>query len=339
MGISLPKFSIGDLQVDPGLALAPMSGITDSPFRRCLKRRNAGAIGLLVSEFISVEGLTRNNLRSHQMLRYRDDERPISIQIFGGEIDRIVRAAASVQQRGADVLDINAGCPVPKVVRKGGGAELMRRCVHLEQMLKRVVAEVDIPVTLKTRTGWDAGSINAVEVAHLAEDAGVKMLAVHGRTRVAAYSGEADWDVIEAVAEAVDIPVLGSGDIVTPQDAEKRLRSGKVAGLMIGRGAMKNPWIFRQIREHLAGEALHKPTLPEQVDFLRDYALDLWEHLPAKAVPGRVKRIASQFTKGLPGGAVLRNAIYASQTPEEVMDVLASYSPPTRPKDDAVAAA
>ena len=190
------------------------------------------------------------------------------------------------------------------------------------------MAEVDIPVTLKTRTGWDGSSINAVEVAGLAQAAGVKMLAVHGRTRVAAYSGEADWDIIEAVAEAVDIPVLGSGDIVTPEDAERRLRSGKVSGLMIGRGAIKNPWIFRQIREHLAGEPRHRPTVPEQIAFLRDYTVDLWDHLPAKAVPGRVKRIASQFTKGLPGGSVLRNAIYAAQTPEEVIAVLLGYSPP-----------
>lgn len=328
MGISLPSFRIGDIAVDPGLILAPMSGITDSPFRRCLKTRNAGAMGLLVSEFISVEGLTRNNLRSHQLLRYREDERPISIQIFGGEMDRMVRAAAIVQERGADILDINAGCPVPKVVRKGGGAELMRRCTQLDILLRRLVAEVDIPVTLKTRAGWDDSSRNAVEVAQLAEAAGVKMLAVHGRTRVAAYSGEADWDIIEAVADAVDIPVVGSGDVVTPEDGERRLRSGKVAGLMIGRGAMKNPWIFRQIREHLAGRTLYAPSVPEKIDFLRDYAIDLWEHLPAKAVPGRVKRIASQFTKGLPGGSILRNAIYAAQTPEEVIDVLAGYSPP-----------
>lgn len=185
-----------------------------------------------------------------------------------------------------------------------------------------------MPVTLKTRAGWDSGSLNAVEVAQLAEDAGIQMLAIHGRTRVAAYSGEADWEIIEQVAEAVSLPVLGSGDVVTPQDAERRLRSGKVAGLMIGRGAMKNPWIFRQIREHLAGEPLYTPTVPEQVEFLRAYALDLAEHLPVKAVPGRVKRIASQFTKGLPGGAQLRTAIYAAQSAEEVMEVLARYEAP-----------
>ena len=325
MALPLPGFDVGPVRVEPALVLAPMSGITDSPFRRCGKARSDGAVGLLVSEFISVEGLTRNNLRSHQLLRYREDERPISIQIFGGEIDRMLRAAEIVQERGADILDINAGCPVPKVVRRGGGAELMRRCARLDEMLRKLVATVDIPVTLKTRTGWDNSSRNAVEVAQLAEAAGVKMLAVHGRTRVAAYSGEADWDIIEEVADSVDLPVVGSGDITTPEDAQRRLASGKVAGLMIGRGAMKNPWIFRQTQDHLRGRPLYQPTLGEQLEFLRAYTVDLWEHLPAKAVPGRVKRIASQFTKGLPGGAALRSSIYAAQTPAEVMDVLSAY--------------
>lgn len=321
----LSPFAIGNVQLASGLILAPMSGLTDAPFRQAVLRRSRGALGLVVSEFISVEGLTRNNLRTHQMLRYAEEERPISIQIFGGEVERIVAAAEIVQERGADILDINCGCPVPRVVRRGGGAELMRRPERLEEILRRTRAAVDIPLTLKIRAGWDRNSRNALEIAQMAEACGVTMLAIHGRTRTEAYSGEADWDLIDEVARNISIPVVGSGDIRSPLDGVRRLRETAVSGVMIGRGAMSNPWIFRCIAEALRGEQVYEPSVEEKVDFLRDYACGLGKHLPAKAVAGRVKRIATKLTRGLPGGATLRAAIYATATEQDVLRTLLQY--------------
>jgi phosphoglycolate phosphatase-like HAD superfamily hydrolase len=233
---SLPSFRVGALEVAPALVLAPMSGVTDMAFRRLVRECSPGAVGLVVSEFISIEGLTRRDLKSHKMLRYHRDERPIGIQIFGADIDRMTEAAAIVQETGADLVDINCGCPVPKVVKRGGGAELLRRIGHLERMLRVVRREMSVPLTLKIRTGWDADSINAVEVAQMAEAAGVALLTVHGRTRVQLYTGAADWERIAAVKASVGIPVVGSGDVVSVATARHRpRRDGKPVALLADR--------------------------------------------------------------------------------------------------------
>jgi len=326
--MTLPSFAIGPVAVEPGLVLAPMSGITDVALRRAIKLHNDGAVGQVVTGFVSVEGLSRRNRRSRQMLARSDEERPVAAQLFGVDIDRMLQAAEQVVEFGFDVLDVNAGCPAPKVTKRGGGARLMQRCDHLDRLLRALVAAVDIPVTLKIRSGWDKKSINAVEVAQLAEAAGVRMIAVHGRTRVQAYSGTADWGLVEEVADAVRIPVVGSGDVRTVDDARERLSSGKLAGLMIGRGAIRNPWIFQGIRDGLNGRSVAPPSFAQRTAFLREYALSASEHLPPKAVLGRVKGLATQLTKGLVGGAALRVAVYRTQGVEEALDLLSGYEEP-----------
>src|SRR5262245_10230184 len=262
--------------------LAPMAGITDMAFRRLVRECNPGSVGLGVSQFISVEWLTRNDLKSHAMLRYHPSEHPVGIQIFGGEIDRMAEAAAIVQAEGVDAVDINCGCPVPKVVKRGGGAELLRRAGHLERMLRAVRREISVPLTLKIRIGWDHDSINGVEVAQIAEAAGVALSTVHGRTRVQAYTGLADWEQIAAVKQAVGVPVIGSGDVVSVASARERWASSGVDGIAIARGAMENPWIFAEIAAALAGRQREPATIADRFAALRRFREPLADLYPQK---------------------------------------------------------
>lgn len=322
----LGELNIGAIKTYPNLVLAPMSGVTNSCFRRLIREENPGAVGLLVTEFISIEGLTRGNIKSQMMMDFKEVERPLSIQIFGHDIDRMVDAAKMVEDAGADIVDINSGCPVPKVVRKGGGCELMRQPLHLGRILERVSSSVKIPLTLKIRSGWDENSRNASEVARIAEESGVKMLAVHGRTRKDLYRGLADWDIVGQIAQERSIPVVGSGDIVDGESAVRALSTG-VAGIMIGRGAMENPWIFRQIIEHIeslsdnsltnetrssVSEGLslkHRCSDAETVRLLLRYMeLLLEEGTPTSAL-GRMKQLISQSTRGVKDGATLRRIL------------------------------
>ena len=215
-------FKIGNVELKTPLVLAPMSGVTNSCFRRLVLENNRDKLGLVVTEFISIEGLTRNNKQSLKMMDFRDEERPISVQIFGGEETRMLDAALMAQDRGADIVDINCGCPVPKVVKKGGGCELMRQPGKLFRMLSNVSNKLSVPLTLKIRAGWDNDSRNALEIATMAEEAGIKMLAIHGRTRTEGYRGIADWEIIGEVAERLSIPVIGSGDVIDYDSARTR---------------------------------------------------------------------------------------------------------------------
>jgi len=331
---SASSFSIAGVTVSPALVLAPMSGVTDMAFRRLVRECSPGAVGLVVSEFISIEGLTRNDLKSHRMLRYARDEHPISIQIFGGDIDRMVEAAAIVQQSGVDMVDINCGCPVPKVVKRGGGAELLRRVQHLERMLRAVRRELSVPLTLKFRTGWDAESINCVEVAQMAEAAGVAMVTVHGRTRVQLYTGLADWNLIGEVKRAVEIPVLGSGDVAGVAAARERLALSGVDGLAIGRAAMENPWVFAEIADDLAGRTRAPARLDERKAALRRYRALLDEQYPEKVTSARLRGMACRILKGFPGSAALREKASRTRGSDELLalltadDALAAEEPP-----------
>lgn len=324
--VSGNSFHVGSLRVAPGLVLAPMSGVTDMAFRRLVRECSPGAVGLVVSEFISIEGLTRNDLRSHRMLRFHPAEHPISIQIFGGEIDRMVEAAAIVQQTGVDVVDINCGCPVPKVVKRGGGAELLRRVHHLERMLRAVRRELSVPLTLKFRTGWDTDSINCVEVAQMAEAAGVAMVTVHGRTRVQLYTGSADWELIGAVKQAVGIPVVGSGDVTSVAAARERLVVSGVDGLAIGRGAMENPWLFGEIAAALEGRTLPVSTVDGRVAALRRYRELLDQQYPEKVTSARLRGMACRTLKGFPGSAALREAASRTRSSDELLAVVGASS-------------
>lgn len=313
----------GNVRISPNFVLAPMAGVTDSSFRRLIKE--LGGVGLIVTEFISVEGLTRGNMRSHRMMKFLPEERPLSIQIFGYDVERMVTAAEIIEEVGADIVDINCGCPAKKVVNGGGGSSLLRDLPQLEKILRRVRKAVSIPVTMKIRTGWDQSSINAVEVARVIEDCGGNMVAIHGRTRIQGYSGRADWDVIASVKRAVSIPVTGCGDITSPEMALERLDETGVDAVMIGRGAIANPWIFRQTSELMRGEAVYQPPLTEKQRVLHRYNELLRDEIPERALAGKLKQMCGYFTHGLAGGARLRERVFHSQTISEIFDQIDQY--------------
>ena len=316
---------IGSVGISPALVLAPMSGVTDEAFRRLVRECSGDAVGLVVSEFVSIEGLTRNDLKTRQMLRFDPSEHPIAVQIFGSDIDRMAEAAALVQATGVDLVDINCGCPAPKVVKKGGGAELLRRVAHLERLLRQVRRELSVPLTVKIRTGWDDGSVNCLEVAQMAEAEGVDLVAVHGRTRVQLYRGASDWDLIGEVKRAVKIPVLGSGDVVSVATARERLQRSGVDGLMIGRGAMANPWLFREIVADREGARLPPPTVAQRLGALRRYRELLDGIYPTRVTAARLRGMTCRTVKGFPGSAHLREAVTHTRTADELIDVLDEF--------------
>ena len=309
-------YTIRNISVAPGLVLAPMSGVTCAAFRRLLRRCNPGCIGLVVSEFISVEGLTRDSRRSLQMLKFYPEERPVAIQIFGYDADRMRDAALMVQDVGADIVDINCGCPAPKVVRNGGGCELMRQPAQLQKILANVRQAVSIPLTMKFRAGWDSQSVNAVEIARLAEGEGVEAVAVHGRTRAQLYHGDADWNVVRAVRDAVKIPVAGSGDVQDAPSAEQRLRMGRVHGLFVGRAAIRNPFVFTDIQ---LGRARTRLTDVEMFEVLRQYHALLEEDFLPQHRIGRMKQLVTQMAKGRPWA----KAVVRAQSESEIRSALA----------------
>ncbi len=322
----IKQYKLRDIVINPGLVLSPMSGVTTRAFRRLIKESNPNGVGLVVSEFVSVEGMTRGSRRTMEMMRYSADERPYCVQIFGYDIDRMRDAALMVQDIGADIVDINCGCPAPKVVKRGGGCELMRQPEHLKRIIREIRRAVDIPLTIKVRSGWDDGSRNAMEVALMAQGEGVEALTIHGRTRAQLYRGEADWDVVEQVADRLSIPVLGSGDVVDRRSAEQRLR-GKVAGLFIGRASMWNPYVFSEIMSGEPSKLRDNPGL--MVKLLLRYAELLREDFSDSTCAGKVKQLASQMCRG----ALWRKAILTINSLQEQVHLLervraGEWSPP-----------
>ncbi len=319
----MKSFKIRNVEINPPLVLSPMAGVTDVPFRALLKRR--GGIGLTVSEFISVEGLTRNNPKARRQMRFFDYERPFAVQIFGGQPERMRMAAEMAEEVGADILDINCGCPAPKVVKHGGGSGLLRDLPRLETILKEIKRAITIPLTIKIRAGFTDSTINAVETARLAESCGVEHIALHGRTKEQGYKGLANWDLVRQIKEAVRVPVSGSGDVVTPEQAFARWRETNCDGILIGRGAMANPWIFRQIEDRIAGREPFSPTLADKRAVLLEYFDLLRADMPEIVAIGRMKQLAGQFTKGLPGGSRFRQVIYHAHAINEVLDRIEEY--------------
>ena len=319
----MKPFKIRDIEIDPPLILSPMAGVTDYTFRRLIKRR--GGVGLVVSEFISVEGLTRGNPKSKRQMHFDEEERPFAVQIFGGRPERMAMGAEMAEEVGADILDVNCGCPAPKVVRNGGGSGLLREPKQLELILREIKRSISIPLTLKVRTGYSESTINVVDIAKMAEQCGVEHIQVHGRTREQGYKGLANWDRIREVKEAVSIPVSGNGDVTSIEYGMQRWRETGVDGILIGRGAMQNPWIFRQFADAIEGREPYQPGVEEKKSVLLEFFGMCREEMPEIVALGKMKQLAGQFTKGLPGGAQFRQTLYHSHSADEILVNITTY--------------
>lgn len=291
------------------LYLAPMAGVSDSVFRRLCKEQGADVV---VTEFVSADGILHRNQRTREMVSFRPEERPIGVQLFGADPEKMADAArAVVDWVQPDFIDLNFGCPVNKVVCRHGGSALLRDCPLLERVASRVVRALEpIPVTAKIRLGWDASSINAIQTARILEDTGICALAVHGRTKEQGYSGFADWDQIALVAESVAIPVIGNGDLRTVEEVGTRLAQTKVRGVMLGRAVMTSPWLFRQIKLFLdSGELLPGPSLNQRWDHvLRHCRLAVQENGSERFVISSLRGRLMAYSKGMPDGRSLREA-------------------------------
>jgi nifR3 family TIM-barrel protein len=311
------------LEVNPPLVLAPLAGHTDRAFRGLVRR--LGGCGLVVTEMVSSEGLTRGSQASREIAAVTHEERPVGVQVFGTDPDRLAAAANMVDEFGADLVDVNMGCPVPKVTRLGAGAALMRDVKRASELISQMVKSASIPVTAKIRSGWDYDSINAREVARALEDAGAAAITVHPRCRSERHRGKAAWQVIRDVKEAVKIPVIGNGDVRSAEDARAMIAETGVDAIMIGRGALENPWVFRQVSDELSGRESSHPTMNDYRQAITFFTQSLKEYLPDKLVVNRVKALIGWISKGLPGGAALRRNIYASKTLPEVTQVFEVY--------------
>jgi len=289
------------------LYLAPMAGVTDFVFRELCKGMGAD---VMVTEFVSAEGIVRRDDRTRHYTEFSEAQRPVGVQLFGADPERLAEAARKVVDwKRPDFIDLNFGCPVNKVVAKNGGSSLLRDCPLLARVAEAVVAAVPVPVTAKIRLGWDAQSINAPSVARILEDCGIAALAVHGRTRAQGYTGEADWERIAEVAAATSLPVIGNGDITCGEDVARRRVESGVRGVMIGRAALHHPWVFREAKAWLAGFPVPEVSLAERWDFLLTHA----RMAVARGTKGderhTIQSLRSRFmayTKGLPGGKHLR---------------------------------
>lgn len=310
------------------LYLAPMAGVTDKIFRGLCKEQGADVV---VTEFVSAEGIFRKNERTMHYLDFAGAERPLGVQLFGAEPSHMGEAARMViDWVKPDFIDLNFGCPVNKVVAKNGGSSLLRDCPLLEKVARGVVdALAPFPVTAKIRIGWDESSINAVTTARILQDAGIRAVAVHGRTKAQGYSGEADWDVIAQVAGAVSIPVIGNGDITSATDVKRRRETTRVAGVMIGRGAMNRPWIFREIKHYLAtGELLPEPPLASQWDFIRRHcrlAVERAARGDETVTMHSMRARLMAYSRGMPEAKALRNSFQHISSLAE-LDAIAAHS-------------
>ena len=309
--------TLGAVEIRPATVLAPMAGITDTVFRRFI--RNLGGCGLMMTEFTSADGLTRHrDKKAQRYLTFYGNEHPISAQLFGSDPTTLADAARVVQDMGFDLVDLNLGCPARKVVTCNGGSGLLRNLPLIRSIFESVRAAVTIPFTVKFRAGWNDKEVVHVELARMAEACGLAAVALHARTREQGYSGQARWEWIAALKDAVKIPVIGNGDIRSPEDAAAMVAETGCDAVMIGRTAASNPWIFRQIEQYTAKGRYDTPSEADRYQMIRTYFTMLHEEKVIGA-PGKMKQFASWFTHGVHGGAHLRKAIYESHNEVEIL--------------------
>ncbi|MBM7557162.1 tRNA dihydrouridine synthase DusB [Halanaerobacter jeridensis] len=315
---------IGDVKVEPPVALAPMAGVTDLPYRRLVKEQGCG---LVYTEMVSAKGLIHGNDKTKQLLTIADDERPVALQLFGDAPEDLAEAAKIVENEAQpEIIDLNVGCPAPKIVSSGYGSALMKRPELLGEIVAAMDQAVDTHVTVKIRAGWDEDQRNAVEVAKIAEENGAQALAVHGRTREEFYQGQADWEIIKKVKAALKIPVFGNGDVFGPEDAEKMLELTNCDGIMIARGAKGNPWIFKRVAHYLnSGEIISPPQPEQKITTAINHLKKLVEYKGEYVGVREMRKHAAWYLKGLRNCTVVKEKVNHAESLEEMTAILQGY--------------
>lgn len=318
----LKKFKIGNVELENNIILAPMAGVSDLPFRVICKIFRPG---LVCTEMVSSKALYFDSYKTKKMMNIENEKRPISVQIFGNDAETMKFAAKEVSEF-ADIVDINMGCPAPKIVKNGDGSRLLLDLDKCREIIRAVVQNSKVPVTIKTRKGWDNEHITAVELAKIAEEEGASAVTIHGRTRNQFYSGKVDKDIIKKVKEAVNIPVIASGDIVDEETAVEMFEYTGCDGIMIGRGAIGNPWIFREIIDYLeTGKKQAKPTIEEKHTIIKEHLNLLVEKKGEEVAVKEFRKYLAYYTKGLKNSSEFRNEANKLNTKEQVIDVIDRY--------------
>jgi nifR3 family TIM-barrel protein len=310
-----PSIQLGPFKLAHPFILAPMAGITNSPFRRLMRRLQSS---MVISELVSANGIEYIGQKTLELLKFNEEERTVGLQIFGEHPELLVKAAQYIERLGADFVDLNLGCPVPKVVKKGAGSAMCRDPITLNKTLEAMVKAVKIPVTIKIRTGWDQDSRNALDVVRAAADAGVPWVAIHGRTRAQGYSGEADWDFIGDVKAKSPIPIIGNGDITTAALAVDKMRTYGVDAVLIGRGALRNPFIFEQAVALWQGREFAKPTVDRYLKLIDDQRDLLHQTFEPRGAMIQSRKFLSWYSAGFPGCAEFRKKVFSIAEPDEL---------------------